>query len=76
MRVLGIVASLILASSTLVQADVYERPKYSVGDTWSYTHGVVTTIVKVSEESLVQTRASPCPTCQWVVDKDGTLTQV
>lgn len=76
MRFLGLVASLILASSTLVHAQAYDRPKHAVGDTWSYTHGLVTKVVKVSDDGEVQVRSTPCPTCQWVLDKDGTLLQV
>ena len=79
MRSFGLVVSLILASATLACAQAYERPKHSVGDTWTFTHGLVTTVVKVSEDGEVQARSSsqlPCQTCQWVIDKDGNLQQV
>jgi len=77
MRRFALAALIMMASATSVHAQVYERPKYTVGDTWRYTNGDVRTIIKVSEEGIVQTRSSsPCPTCQWVIDKDGTLLQV
>ena len=76
MRRFALAVLIVMASSTLVQAQVYERPTRTVGDTWSYTNGNVITIVKMSAEGEVQTRSSQCPTCQWLVDKDGTLTQV
>ena len=76
MRRFALAALIVMSSSTLVHAQAYERPKHTVGDTWSYTHGLVTTVVKVSEDGEVQVRSIPCPTCQWVLDKDGTLLQV
>jgi hypothetical protein len=77
MRRFALAALIMMASSTSVHAQFYERPKYTVGDTWHYTGGGVSTIIKVSEEGIVVTRsASRCPTCQWVFDKDGTLLRV
>jgi hypothetical protein len=79
MRVLGLIASLILASATLVHAQAYDRQKRTVGDTWSYTSGLVITVVKVSDDTEVHTRSSPqlpCPTCLYVLDKDGNLLEV
>ena len=67
MRRFALAALIMMASSTSVHAQVYERPKYTVGDTWRYTHGGVSTIIKVSEEGTVETwswPASRCPTCQ------------
>jgi len=76
MRRFALAALIVMASSTLVHAQVYERSKHTVGDMWSYTNGLVTKVVKVSEDGEVQIRSRPCPTCQWVLDKDGTLLQV
>jgi len=79
MRSLGLVASLILASATLAYAQAYDRPTHSVGDTWTYTNGLVAKVVKVTDGGEVQARTSPqipCSTCQFVLDKEGTLLQV
>jgi len=77
MRSLGLVASLILASATLAHDQAYDRPKHAVGDTWTYTNGQVTKVVKVTEDGgEVQSRSLQCPTCQYVLDKDGNLVQV
>ena len=79
MRFLGLVASFMLAFAALAHAQAYDRPTHSVGDTWTYTNGLVTKVVKVSEDGEVQVRSSPqipCPTCQWVIDKEGNLVSI
>jgi len=72
----ALAALIVMASSTLVHAQAYDRPKRTVGDTWSYTNGLVTKVVKVSEDGEVWARSTPCPTCQYVANKEGTLLQV
>ena len=66
MRRFALAALIVMASSTLVHAQAYDRPKRTVGDTWSYTNGQVVKVVKVSEDGEVQVRSRPCATCQWV----------
>jgi hypothetical protein len=79
MRSAALVATLILTSATLAHAQAYDRPKHTVGDTWTYTNGLVITVVQVTDDTEVQTRSSPqlpCPTCQYVIDKEGNLISV
>jgi hypothetical protein len=79
MRLPGLIAAFILGSVTVAHAQAYDRPTRAAGDTWTYTNGLVITVVQVTENGEVQSRTSsqiPCATCQWVVDKDGNLAQV
>ena len=79
MRRFLLAALLVLFSSTLAQAQVANRPTFSVGDTWTFTKrlpwmGEEARLAKVEESSgayVVVRPNSSCPSCNWLYDKDS-----
>lgn len=62
--------------ASLVATPTFSRPRYCVGDTWTYSPGWRHRVVGVDEDTVTMVGVGPCGTCRYHYDRNLNLQKV